>query len=179
MSVGLTMLGRVLSELEQPCTLAIPACCGIVTAGGFPTTSYGVPVVATTFAAAPAVASGLAAVAELNGDPETIICWAGDGGTYDIGLASLSAAAERNEDLLYVCYDNDPLYEVWDGRRYRINVRPDWTGLEGYFERQGRFPASGVDLESIARSCRERFRELSALVEVGHDFPSEASVRWR
>ena len=53
MSVGLTMLGRALSEADDTCTLVIPACCGIVTAGAFPTTSYGVPTIATTFASSP------------------------------------------------------------------------------------------------------------------------------
>ena len=42
------------------------------------------------------------------GDTETtVLAWAGDGGTFDIGLQSLSGAAERNEDILYVCYDNE------------------------------------------------------------------------
>jgi pyruvate ferredoxin oxidoreductase beta subunit/2-oxoisovalerate ferredoxin oxidoreductase beta subunit len=107
MSTGLNMLGRVLADLREPCMMAIPVCCGIVTAGRYPTTSYGVPVVATTFASAAAVASGLASVRDLNGEPGQIICWAGDGGTYDSGLATLSAAAERNEDIIYICYDNE------------------------------------------------------------------------
>ena len=34
------------------------------------------------------------------------ITFGGDGGTYDIGLQSLSGAMERNQDLVYVCYDN-------------------------------------------------------------------------
>ncbi len=116
MSVGLTLLGRVLAEVGERCTLVIPACCGIVTAGGFPTTSYGVPVVASTFAAAPAFASGVAAVRDLNAEAGQVICWAGDGGTYDIGIATLSAAAERNEDLLYICYDNE-IYGNTGGQR--------------------------------------------------------------
>ena len=116
MSVGLTMLGRALADAGETCTLVIPACCGIVTAGAFPTTSYGVPAVATTFASSPAVASGLASVADLNGDPGEVICWAGDGGTYDIGLATLSAAAERNENILYICYDNE-IYGNTGGQR--------------------------------------------------------------
>ncbi|MBM3297734.1 MAG: pyruvate synthase subunit beta, partial [Candidatus Aminicenantes bacterium] len=42
------------------------------------------------------------------GDRETtVVGWAGDGGTFDIGLQALSGAAERNEDILYVCYDNE------------------------------------------------------------------------
>ena len=47
---------------------------------------------------------------------EHIICWAGDGGTYDIGIATLSAAAERNEDILYICYDNE-IYGNTGGQR--------------------------------------------------------------
>jgi len=118
MSVGLTMLGRALAGEDY--SLVIPACCGIVTAGAFPTTSYNVPVIASTFAAAAAFASGVAAVNEMNcgGDdrPRHVICWAGDGGTYDIGMATLSAAAERNENLVYVCYDNE-IYGNTGGQR--------------------------------------------------------------
>ncbi|MDH3746429.1 MAG: thiamine pyrophosphate-dependent enzyme [Acidobacteriota bacterium] len=116
MSVGLTMLGRALERANQRCTLAIPACCGIVTAGAYPTTSYGVPTVATTFAASPAFASGIAGVRDLNDEEGQVICWAGDGGTYDIGIATLSAAAERNEDILYICYDNE-IYGNTGGQR--------------------------------------------------------------
>lgn len=118
MSVGLTMMGRALAG--EDCSLVIPACCGIVTAGAYPTTSYTVPVVASTFASAPAFASGLAAVNQLNRESgartKHVICWAGDGGTYDIGMATLSAAAERNEDLIYVCYDNE-IYGNTGGQR--------------------------------------------------------------
>jgi pyruvate ferredoxin oxidoreductase beta subunit/2-oxoisovalerate ferredoxin oxidoreductase beta subunit len=116
MSVGLTLLGRVLAAEKRPCHLAIPACCGIVTAGGYPTTSYGVPVVATTFGSAPAYATGMARVRSLNAEPQEVICWAGDGGTYDIGIATLSAAAERNENLIYICYDNE-IYGNTGGQR--------------------------------------------------------------
>jgi pyruvate ferredoxin oxidoreductase beta subunit/2-oxoisovalerate ferredoxin oxidoreductase beta subunit len=118
MSIALTLLGRALAGERY--TMVIPACCGIVTAGAFPTTSYGVPVIASTFASAAAFASGLAAVNELNhepdGPPEHVLCWAGDGGTYDIGMATLSAAAERNENLIYFCYDNE-IYGNTGGQR--------------------------------------------------------------
>ncbi len=118
MSTGLTMLGRALEN--ESYSFVIPACCGIVAAGAFPTTSYNVPVVASTFASSPAFASGVAAVNELNQDPDDkprhVICWAGDGGTYDIGIATLSAAAERNENLIYICYDNE-IYGNTGGQR--------------------------------------------------------------
>jgi len=69
-----------------------------------------------TFASAAAVATGTSQVARLNGDDVRVVCWSGDGGTYDIGLASISAAAERNEDILFVCYDNE-IYGNTGGQR--------------------------------------------------------------
>jgi pyruvate ferredoxin oxidoreductase beta subunit/2-oxoisovalerate ferredoxin oxidoreductase beta subunit len=118
MSVGLTMLGRALAGEHY--SLVIPACCGIVAAGAFPTTAYSVPVLASTFASAAAFASGVAAVNDLNPDPAEdrrhVICWTGDGGTYDIGMATVSAAAERNENLVYICYDNE-IYGNTGGQR--------------------------------------------------------------
>lgn len=116
MSVALTFLGRVLNKIDERCTLVIPACCGIITAGGYPTTSYNTPVLGSTFAASPAFASGVAAVRDMTGEKGQVICWAGDGGTYDIGMAALSAAAERNENIIYVCYDNE-IYGNTGGQR--------------------------------------------------------------
>ena len=265
MSVGLTMLGRALASANDSCSLVIPACCGIVTAGAFPTTSYGVPTIAATFASSPAVASGYASVRDLNDEPGQVICWAGDGGTYDIGLATLSGAAERNENIIYICYDNEiygntggqrssatpigarttttptgksetkknimaimtahgipyaatlsiahpedfsrklatalsmtgmrfllmhspcptgwksepedtvdlvriavasglfPVYEVFDGARYRVTVEPDGSDPAEYFHRQRRFKDEDIDLEATRRSCVDRIHRLRML----------------
>jgi pyruvate ferredoxin oxidoreductase beta subunit/2-oxoisovalerate ferredoxin oxidoreductase beta subunit len=114
MSIALQFLSRALGR--ENVQLVIPACCGIVTAGPFPNSAYGAPVVATTFASAAAVATGLARVARMNREATRVVCFAGDGGTYDIGMATLSAAAERNEDLLYLCYDNE-IYGNTGGQR--------------------------------------------------------------
>jgi pyruvate/2-oxoacid:ferredoxin oxidoreductase beta subunit len=114
MSIALNMLSRAIAD--RSVQIVIPACCGIVTAGPFPLSAYGAPVVASTFAAAAAVATGLSRVAKANGDPTRLLCFAGDGGTYDIGLATVSAAAERNEDILFICYDNE-IYGNTGGQR--------------------------------------------------------------
>jgi pyruvate ferredoxin oxidoreductase beta subunit/2-oxoisovalerate ferredoxin oxidoreductase beta subunit len=114
LSSGLHFLSRAIADRRVQ--LVVPACCGIVTAGPFPTSAYGAPVVASAFASAAAVATGLAHAARLNGEPTRVICWAGDGGTYDIGMATLSAAAERDEDILYLCYDNE-IYGNTGGQR--------------------------------------------------------------
>ena len=268
MSIGLNMLDRALTDAGESCSLVIPACCGIVTAGAFPTTSYGVPTIATTFASSPAVASGVASIRDLNNEPGQVICWAGDGGTYDIGLGTLSAAAERNENIIYICYDNEiygntggqrssatpagartsttpwgkserkkdimsimaahripyaatlsvahpddfarkmstalslqgmrflllhspcptgwksepedsvklvrlavasglfPLYEVFDGSTYRINIEPDGTDPTEYFHRQGRFVDDEIDLDTTRRECEDRMQRLHALAEL-------------
>jgi pyruvate/2-oxoacid:ferredoxin oxidoreductase beta subunit len=114
MSIGLNFLSRALAQ--RPAQIVIPACCGIVTAGAYPNSAYGAPVVASTFASAAAIASGLARAAKMNGEKTRAICWAGDGGTFDIGMATLSAAAERQEDVLYICYDNE-IYGNTGGQR--------------------------------------------------------------
>jgi pyruvate/2-oxoacid:ferredoxin oxidoreductase beta subunit len=114
MSSALQLLGRAVES--RPVELVVPACCGAVAAGSFPYAALGAPTVLSTFASAAAVATGLARVARMNGEATRVVCWAGDGGTYDIGMATLSAAAERNEDVLYVCYDNE-VYGNTGGQR--------------------------------------------------------------
>ncbi|WP_158247265.1 thiamine pyrophosphate-dependent enzyme [Geothermobacter hydrogeniphilus] len=114
MSIALQMLSRAIAG--QPVQLVVPACCGAVAVGNYPFSSFGAPVVMSTFACSAAVAGGLARVAALNGEETRVICWAGDGGTYDIGMGALSAAAERNEDILYICYDNE-IYGNTGGQR--------------------------------------------------------------
>ncbi len=265
MSIGFQLLDQALER--EPASLVIPACCGIVTAGAFPTSAYGVPTAASTFASSPAVATGLCSIADLNEEDHPVICWAGDGGTYDIGLATLSAAAERNENMIYVCYDNEiygntggqrsgatpegvrttttprgklepkkdimammvahripyaatlsvahrddflrkihlarktpgfrflhmlspcptgwksepdesidliryavgsglfPLYEVFDGRRYRLNAKPDGTPLDEYATRQRRYTGAHVDLDALQDSVDMQWRYLNTMFE--------------
>jgi pyruvate ferredoxin oxidoreductase beta subunit/2-oxoisovalerate ferredoxin oxidoreductase beta subunit len=266
MSIGLQWLDEALGD-EQP-VLVIPSCCGIVTAGAFPTSGYGVPTAATTFASSPAVATGLSAVSRMNDIDNPVICWAGDGGTYDIGMATLSAAAERNEDIIYICYDNEiygntggqrsgatpvgtvtsttptgkgerkkdimaimaahrisyaatlsishrddflrkirraraasgfrfllmlspcptgwksepdqstelielavrsglfPLYEIFDGNRYRINQRPDSTSVQSYIDQQNRFRQLWGNPEALQAHIDAQWSYLDGMATV-------------
>ena len=62
----------------------------------------------TPFASAAAAASGIKAALDVQGNNDTtVVAIAVDGGTFDIGIQALSAAAERNDDFIYVCYDNE------------------------------------------------------------------------
>lgn len=263
MSIGLQLLAQALGD-DKP-ILAIPPCCGIGTAGADPARAFGVPAATTTLASAPAVATGMSAAARLNGEDTIAGCWAGDGGTYGIGVSSLSAAADRNEDIIYFCYDNDmcrgtghhprgaaptsaattttpagttghkkdmmaimadhripyaatlsfahrddfiakvrkaksikgfrfllmltpcptewesdpadsvelvgyavrsglfPLYEIFDGLRYRINERPDGTPVEEFVSRQRRFVTDAADAADLQSRIRDQWHRLDAL----------------
>lgn len=62
----------------------------------------------TLFGQSGSYAGGLKTALTLRGYTEyQVVPWIGDGGTFDIGLQTLSGAAERNEDIIYVCYDNE------------------------------------------------------------------------
>jgi pyruvate/2-oxoacid:ferredoxin oxidoreductase beta subunit len=98
----------VLKALGEKTVMAIPACCWSIIAGPYPQSTLQIPVIHTAFETGGAVASGVRAALDVKGDTETtVVTWAGDGGTFDIGFQALSGAVERNEDFLYVCYDNE------------------------------------------------------------------------
>ena len=97
-----------LKALGQKTIVVIPACCWGILAGPHPHSSLKVPILHTAFATAGAAASGIRAALDMRGDTDTtVLSWAGDGGTFDIGFQSLSGAVERNEDCIFVCYDNE------------------------------------------------------------------------
>lgn len=98
----------VLKALGEKTIVTLPACCWSIIAGPWPQSSLKVPLFHTAFETGASAASGIKAALLARGDTETtVIAWAGDGGTFDIGLQALSGAAERNEDFIYVCYDNE------------------------------------------------------------------------
>jgi pyruvate ferredoxin oxidoreductase beta subunit len=74
----------------------------------FPETSWQLPWIHSLFGNAPAVASGVAAALRAKGrDDIRVVGQGGDGGTVDIGFGCLSGMFERNDDVLFVCYDNE------------------------------------------------------------------------
>ena len=74
----------------------------------YPETSWQLPWLHSLFGNSPAVASGMAAALRAQGRTDVrVVGQAGDGGTVDIGLGCLSGLFERNDDVLFVCYDNE------------------------------------------------------------------------
>jgi pyruvate ferredoxin oxidoreductase beta subunit len=93
---------------DRNIVLVIPASCWTIIAGAWPVNAFGVSVYLSPFASAAAEASGIKASLRLQGLGDThVVVWGGDGSTNDIGFATLSAAAERNEDLIYILNDNE------------------------------------------------------------------------
>src|SRR5205085_2868882 len=74
----------------------------------YPETSWQLPWIHSLFGNAAAVASGVAAAQRALGRTDVrVVAQGGDGGTTDIGFGCLSGMFERNDDVLYVCYDNE------------------------------------------------------------------------
>ncbi|MFW9897693.1 MAG: thiamine pyrophosphate-dependent enzyme [Candidatus Thorarchaeota archaeon] len=107
---AMALIYRVALKALGPKTiLTVPASCLTVLHGmqGFCTTKLSV--LHTPFATTGAAASGIVASLEEKGlgDEITVVAFAGDGGTTDIGIQALSGAAERGTDFIYACYDNE------------------------------------------------------------------------
>ncbi len=97
-----------LKTLGRDTILVIPACCWAVIDGPFPYSAAGVPVFQVAFETAAISAGAIRYGLDATGKKGiNVVAWAGDGGTFDIGFGQLSAAAERNDDIIYVCYDNE------------------------------------------------------------------------
>ncbi|MBN3036930.1 MAG: pyruvate synthase subunit beta [Candidatus Diapherotrites archaeon] len=72
----------------------------------YPRTPLRVPWIHNAIENAPSTASGIIRAAKRLGKKLNVLCYCGDGATYDIGLQALSAAIARNEDFVYICYNN-------------------------------------------------------------------------
>lgn len=108
-----TVVRQILHSAGGPVVAVNATCCVEVTTSVYPTTAWNVPWIHNAFENASATASGVEAAyralkREGAIDKEIkIVVFGGDGGTFDIGLQSLSGALERGHNLVYVCYDNE------------------------------------------------------------------------
>ncbi|HMC15092.1 MAG TPA: thiamine pyrophosphate-dependent enzyme [Albitalea sp.] len=74
----------------------------------YPETSWQIPWIHSLFGNAAAVGTGIAAAMRVKGRNDVrVVAQGGDGGTTDIGFGCLSGMFERNDDVLYICYDNE------------------------------------------------------------------------
>lgn len=118
----------ILNAVGKDTVGVVAPSCSAVILGGHPMSSARIPVLHGTLESAAASASGIKRALRAQGrDDTTVLCLAGDGGTYDIGLQALSSAAERNEDILYICFDNEG-YMNTGGQKSSSTPRSAATG---------------------------------------------------
>ena len=102
-------LRAITKALDGRVVMTVPASCLTVLGGMYPLSSVEVPWVNVAFPSTAASAAGIRAGLRATGreGEMTVLAMAGDGGTGDIGIQALSGAAERNDDFIYLCYDNE------------------------------------------------------------------------
>jgi pyruvate ferredoxin oxidoreductase beta subunit/2-oxoisovalerate ferredoxin oxidoreductase beta subunit len=99
---------HVLAALGPDSVAVIPPSCMAIIAGPQPLSGMRIPVYQPSLESSAAAASGLRRALDARGRTDThVVVLAGDGGTCDIGFQCLSSAAERNENILYFCFDNE------------------------------------------------------------------------
>jgi pyruvate ferredoxin oxidoreductase beta subunit len=109
-----TIFRQVLAAAENPIVAAVATGCFEVSTTIYPYTAWKIPYVHNAFENAAATISGVEAMynslkkrGKLPVDEDIkFLAIGGDGGTYDIGLQSLSGAIERRHNFLYICYNN-------------------------------------------------------------------------
>ncbi len=109
-TIALRIVGKALGS--NAVMLMTPSC-AVASIGMLPKTCYALPVQNICFAAAGASGGGASAAFDVlyrKGkirEKPIVFNWTGDGGTYDIGFQGISAAAERNDDYMQFCYNNE------------------------------------------------------------------------
>jgi pyruvate ferredoxin oxidoreductase beta subunit len=152
-----TLALRIALKVLGPKTvLIIPACCCSVVQGYYPKSPSKVSILNMAFASTAAAASGVvAALAVKEKENINVVGWAGDGGTADIGIQALSGAAERNEDFIYICYDNEAYMN---------------TGTQ----RSGATPRGAITTTTVTGK-QERKKNVPEIM-IAHDIPYVATA---
>ena len=123
-----TMAMRIVFKaIGKKMIMVVPACCTAVIQSLHPDTSFNIPIMNIAFEAAAAGASGVTAALKKQGKEDiTVVAWAGDGGTYDIGIQALSGAFERQTNFIYICYNNQ-IYSNTGIQRSGATPYAAWT----------------------------------------------------
>lgn len=142
---GLGIVYRIgLKALGRDTIVAVPPSCLTVLQGLHPIASTQVPSLNVTFASTASAATGLASALKAQGrNSTTVVAWAGDGGTSDIGIQALSGACEREDNFIFICYDNEAYMNTGI---QRSSTTPQWsltttTPLKGKRQKNKNMPA--------------------------------------
>jgi pyruvate ferredoxin oxidoreductase beta subunit len=168
-----TVLRLIMKALRGPTIVTLATGCMEVVSTIYPYTSWKIPWIHTAFENVAANASGIEAALKIlkkkgriPQEHMDVIAFAGDGGTYDIGIQALSGAVERGHDFLYVLYDNEAYMN---------------TGIQ----RSGGTPLGAWTTTSPAGTLipgKLEYKKPIAEIMVAHDIPYAATAspyHWR
>ncbi len=150
-----------LKALGPDTILIVPPSCLTVLQGLFPVASTKLPCLNVTFASTAAAATGmLEALKALNKEHIKVVGWAGDGGTSDIGIQALSGAAERGDNFIFLCYDNEGYMN---------------TGVQ----RSGTTPWGALTANTPIKGKRQQRKDMPAIMAAhGIDYVATASAAY-
>jgi len=171
----------VLDSIAGPAVVVNATGCLEVATTRFPATAWNVPWLHVAFENTAAVAGGIDSAQRalrrrhaLRDDEEiSIVAFAGDGGTYDIGLQALSGALERGHRFLFVCYDNEAYMNTGVQRSgatpFGAGTTTSPVGDESFGKAQKRKDmtaiAIGHHVPYVAQACASHWDDLSRKAE--------------
>jgi len=141
----------------------------------YPETSWQIPWIHSLFGNTAAVATGIAAAMRVKGQHDVrVVAQGGDGGTTDIGFGCLSGMFERNDDVLYLCYDNEAYMNTGVQRSSATPPAARTATTMAVGKEPGNVFGQGKDLPRIAMAHGIPYVATATVAEL-HDL--EAKVR--
>ena len=150
-----------LKVLGEKAVAVLPAGCMSAVGFNYPQLCFSNNAIISTFAGTASMMTGILAGLKARGITDApVVGFAGDGGTADIGLQALSGAIDRNDDVLYICYDNEAY----------MNTGIQKSSLTPFGARTTTTPAG--------RNVRGNLRVKKNLFEIvaAHDIPYAATA---
>lgn len=141
----------------------------------YPETSWQVAWLHSVFGNAPAVATGVAAAMRVTGKRDVrVVAQGGDGGTTDIGFGTLSGMFERNDDVLYICYDNEAYMNTGVQRSSATPAFARTATTPAAGAHPGNLPGQGKNLPRIAMAHNIPYVATASVADL-HDLEAKVT----
>ncbi|MBR1555047.1 MAG: pyruvate synthase subunit beta [Oscillospiraceae bacterium] len=158
---GSLAVRNVLKVLGKNAVAVLPAGCMSAVGFNFPQLCFANNAIISTFAGTASMLTGIEAGFRRRGIKDfTAVGFAGDGGTADIGIQALSGAIDRNDNIIYICYDNEAY----------MNTGIQKSGLTPFGAKTTTTPA-GSNIHGNIRPKKNMFEIVAA-----HDIPYAATA---
>jgi pyruvate/2-oxoacid:ferredoxin oxidoreductase beta subunit len=168
---------QTLSVLGEDTIVVLTAGCWSSLMGIYPYTCLTIPVVSVAYGAAASVAAGIKAGLTIQGnDHTTVMAFAGDGGTFDIGFQPLSGVAERNDDIIFVCYDNEA-YMNTGIQRSSSTPAGAWTTTTPDSARKGQRKKNMVEIMAAHRIPYAATASIGAPEDLKEKFEKAKNIK--